>query len=159
MRGRGAALLLLMTVSTGAAGGGLCTASETPYFSCQIASKKWIGVCGAGTDAVQYRFGRPGRIELAFPANPVDAPNTMYLTNYARHQVDRVELTFTNEGVDYAVFDYVENGKRNAGVRVTPAPGKEVQIACAGRVAGELAELRGALRCDPDNALSLGQCR
>jgi hypothetical protein len=37
--------------------------------------------------------------------------------------------------------------------------GKEREIACAGRVDSELPKLRGVLRCDPDNALSLGDCR
>ncbi len=151
-------LLLMLAASASAAGGGLCIPSETRFFSCQTASKKWIGVCGASTGAVQYRFGRPGRIELAFPAHPADAPDTMHLTAYSRFQVDRSELTFTKGGVDYAVFDYVENGERSAGVRVTPTAGKEVEIACAGRVTSALPKLRGVLRCDPDNALSLGTC-
>lgn len=161
MRGRCAAFLLLMLTAAGAAGSarGLCTASETSFFSCQSASKKWIGVCGSAAGAVQYRFGRPGRLELAFPADPAHAPDSLYLTDYARFQVDHSELTFTNDGVEYAVYNYTENGKRSAGVRVTPASGKEFDIACVGRVANQLPKLRGVLRCDPDNALSLGECR
>jgi hypothetical protein len=159
MQGRFAALVLLMLAAGGAAGAGLCTAAETAFFSCQTAGKKWIGVCGSPSGAVQYRFGRPGRIELAYPADPADAADSLYLTHYTRFQVDRSELTFTNQGVGYAVFAYRERGRRSAGVRMTLAPGKDREIACAGPIASALPKLHGVLGCDPDNALSLGECR
>lgn len=159
MRRSVTALLLLLLAGSSATGAGLCTAPDTNFFSCRTAAKKWIGVCGSASGAVQYRFGRPGHIELAFPAQPADAVESLYLTHYARFQVDRSELTFTREDVGYTVFAYRENGKQTAGVRVAQASGKEREIACAGPISSQLVKLRGVLRCDPDNALSLGECR
>ena len=54
MPGRCTVFLLLMLAASSAAGGarGLCKASETNYFSCQSASKQWIGMCGSATGAV-----------------------------------------------------------------------------------------------------------
>lgn len=158
MRMLAAALLLAPTIAT-AAGAGLCSASETSFFSCPTAGKKWIGLCGADSGAVQYRFGTPGRIELRFPDNPADAAASVALTHYGRFQVERLELTFNNKGADYTLFDYIDKGKRSAGVRVAAADGKQREIACAGPVTSQLPKLRGVLRCDPDNALSLGECR
>ncbi|QCB43323.1 hypothetical protein E5673_14725 [Sphingomonas sp. PAMC26645] len=40
----------------------LCEAGETPFFSCQIGSKR-VSVCGSGSGAV-YRYGSPGKVEL-----------------------------------------------------------------------------------------------
>ena len=153
-----AAFLLLAPAAAGAASAGLCAASETSFFSCQTAGKKWIGLCGSATGAVQYRFGAPGRIELQYPADPADAVSSLHLTHYARFDADRSELTFSNQGVGYALFAYREHGKQSAGVRVAIAGGKEREIACAGRIVSHLPRLRGVLRCAPDNALSLGEC-
>jgi hypothetical protein len=158
MRCLAAALLLAPTVAS-AMGVGLCAASETSFFSCPTATKKWIGLCGSETGAVQYRFGTPGRIEFRYPANPADATDSVSLTHYGRFQVERLELTFSNRGVAYTLFDYVEAGKQNAGVRVATIAGKEHEIPCVGPVVSRLPKLRGVLRCDPDNALSLGECR
>lgn len=49
--------------------------------------------------------------------------------------------------------------RESAGVRVSLAPGKEREIACTGPITSQLPKLPGVLRCDPDNALSLGECR
>jgi hypothetical protein len=138
---------------------GLCQAAETPYFSCQTAAKKWIGVCGAANGDVQYRFGKPGKVELAYPADPAQGKSSLRLAHYMRYQADRVEVTFSNGGNDYAVFDYSEEGKRHAGVRLTTAAGKELEIACRKPVASRLVKLEGVLACDADNALNLGVCR
>ena len=158
MARRCAVFLLLMLAAASAAAAGLCTRSETSFFSCQSAARKWISVCGSAAGPLQYRFGRPGRIELAYPADPGDAAGSLYLTSYGRFQVDRSELTFTNHGIGYAVFAYSENGKRSAGVRITLDTGKELEIACAGPIVSKLPKLSSVLPCDPDNALSLGDC-
>ncbi|BCO26202.1 hypothetical protein MIZ03_1082 [Rhodoferax lithotrophicus] len=59
-----------------------CTKNEVEYFTCKISgSEKIVSICGsdfrAGTHALaeivddawlQYRFGKPGQLELVFPA-------------------------------------------------------------------------------------------
>ena len=55
--------------------GSHCQNGEETYFNCQIRnSVKVASVCGAGYDAdkkqagyLQYRFGRPGKLEFSYP--------------------------------------------------------------------------------------------
>lgn len=49
--------------------GGLCRADETPLFQCRV-GRRHVALCARRAAKglhVQYRYGRPGRIELAFP--------------------------------------------------------------------------------------------
>jgi hypothetical protein len=107
---------------------------------------------------VQYRYGTPAKVELAFPQHAEEGANTFASAHYIRFQVERTEVTFSHLGVDYAVFDDTENGQRRAGVRVTSADGTEHETACHGPITGHLLTLAKHLRCDPDNALNGGNC-
>ncbi len=82
----------------------------------------------------------------------------LWLAHYARFQTERVELSFQNDGVNYALFDYLEAGQRTAGVRVTTTDGKERELACSGPITGRLGPLVKQLPCDADNALNEGAC-
>ena len=162
MPGRCTVFLLLMLAASRAAGGaraGCARRRKQTIFRARARASNGSACAAPPPAQFSTAFGRPGRLKLAFPANPAGAPNTLYLTDYARFQVDRSGLIFTRDGFAYAVFAYRENGKRSAALRVTPAASEKVEIACAGRVSNELPKLRGLLRCDPDNALSLGECR
>ena len=141
------------------AGAGLCTAGETTYFACQTRQQKWIGVCGSAPKSLQYRYGAQQKVELAFPQDPAAGTKSLAFAHYFRSQVDRTEVTFSSQSVDYSVFDYTEDGKRRAGVRVAPAGGREVEVACTGKITSRLADLEHVLPCDRDNALSGGACR
>ena len=139
------------------ASGGLCAEREDIYFSCQTSLGRWIALCGTANDKIQYRFGRAGRIELAFPG--ADGGRQVFrYAHYFRAGVDRMEVLFRNGGFDYAVFDYNERGSRTAGVRVAGDSGKEREFKCRGGIRSRLAELEGVLPCDQDNALNLGSC-
>lgn len=114
----------------------------------------------SATDYVlQYRFGSTGRTELSFPEDPSAGASSFLFAHYFRFQTDRTEVSFRNKAVDYAIFDYTEDRKRRAGVRVTTADGKETELVCSGAVASRLPELKNVLRCDADNALNGGNCR
>ncbi|HTV86854.1 MAG TPA: hypothetical protein VME63_15750 [Dyella sp.] len=144
--------------SVPARAGGQCTAQETTYFSCDTARHKAISLCGATPSALQYRYGKPPQVELKFPDKPSDGVNQLRYAHYTRFQVDRSEVTFSHGGVDYAVFDYTEQGKRTAGVHITLADGSEHEVQCAGPIEGRLSTLAKSLRCDADNALNGGNC-
>ncbi len=137
---------------------GMCTSSETVYFSCQTAGAKSVGLCSVAPGHLQYRFGKPGTPEFSFPSDGKNGVRDMRLAHYFRHEVDRIEVSFSNRGNDYALYDYTEDGKRSAGVRVVTAAGKEVDIACVKPVQSRLGKLDGVLKCDADNALSMGAC-
>lgn len=153
-----AALLAFAPIAGSARAAGLCGAAQTTYFSCPTARHRAIALCGAVPTALQYRYGTPSRIELAFPANAADGASQLGYAHYARYQAERTEVTFSRVGVDYAVFDYTEQGRRRAGVQVTTADGEVHEVACAGAIEGRLDTLGTNLRCDPDNALNGGRC-
>lgn len=48
----------------------LCRAGEEALFQCRVGTRQ-VALCAGGSQAseryVQYRYGRPGRVELAFP--------------------------------------------------------------------------------------------
>jgi len=143
---------LLLVPSDRAHAESLCTKSETAFFSCQTASKKWIALCGKSPKEIQYRFGGENHVELAYPTKTVDSNKQFRFAHYFRSQTDRTEVTFSNGKTSYAVFDYTEEKTQRSGVRVTLADGKEREIACAGKISSELQKLEKALPCDADNA-------
>jgi hypothetical protein len=137
----------------------LCAAQETAYFSCATARQRIASLCGTAPQSLQYRFGRPGAIELAFPEDPSEGGAKMLYAHYSRYRTNRVELRFENAGFEYTLFDYREGARRHAGVRVLGAGGKERLVHCTGRVDSRLGELEGVLPCDAESALNLGACR
>jgi hypothetical protein len=156
-----AALLLAITTAMRAdlaLSLGLCVAPETSFFTCQTTNKRWIGLCGVLPGKLQYRFGTQGRVELRYPENAADGAKLMRFAHYSRFQTERFEVTFRNQGVDYAVFDYTEARIQHAGVRVTTPDGKEQAFFCAGTATSRLAELKQILPCDTGNALNGGNC-
>jgi len=143
----------------GVPGAGLCSAAETSYFACQTTKQRWISLCGQAPRSLQYRFGTPAKPELRYPEDPAAGAASFLFAHYFRYQTDRAEVTFRNQGVEYAIFDYTEGRERRAGVRVTAATGKDVELVCSGKITSRLLELKGMLKCDADNALSGGSCR
>ena len=156
----GAALMAPPAAQAGtAAPGSLCEAGEAVQFSCPMGRGRLLSVCGQPPAALQYRFGKPGQIELRYPADAAQGPQLFLFAQYMRYQVDRIALHFTNEGTDYEVFDEHEDGKRSAGVRVSKAgDGRETALPCRGPVTSRLGALRPLLRCDADSALQGGSC-
>ena len=136
----------------------LCATDESTYFSCASSNGRAINLCGKPAQTLQYRFGKPGRVELAYPAQPQDSLNAFWYAHYARAQTERIEIRFDNAGTEYVLFDYTEDGRRQAGVRVT-RESKESNVVCRGPIRSRLSELQGKLKCDTDNALAAGTCR
>ena len=117
-----------------------CTPDEQTVFSCLTGSKgKVLSVCSSpdlySEDAwLQYRFGRPGQVEMAYPQDLTAAMKAFDLEAYTRPLVSFARLHFSNKGVGYTVFDdyYAEDGteEMDAGVRVTLEDGREVVVSC-----------------------------
>ena len=159
---------LLVAAPTAQAGGAapparpaasLCEPGEAVQFSCPMGRGRTLSVCGQPPAALQYRFGKPGQIELRYPADAAQGPQLFLFAQYMRYQVDRIALHFTNEGTDYEVFDEREDGKRSAGVRVSNGgDGRETALPCRGPVTSRLGALKPLLRCDADSALQGGSC-
>ncbi len=136
----------------------LCTTGETTYFSCATTGHATISLCGVLPGTLQYRYARAGKVLLRFPANAEEGVQQFGYAHYSRYQTDRSEVSFTAEGTDYALFDYLDHGKRSAGVQLTGADGAEHELVCTGPIHGRLAPLAKSLRCDSDSALNGGRC-
>src|ERR1700712_5391269 len=74
----------------------MCDAHEEIYFSCPVRDK-FISVCASGNFSpengyVQYRFGRPGRPELEFPAEPEPPMSRFSITDFFGGSVNSTHL-------------------------------------------------------------------
>lgn len=138
--------------------GSLCEAQQTTYLSCQTDRHRTVSLCGALPSALQYRYGRTGHVELAFPDNATQGVRQFAYAHYSRFQTERTEISFSHGDADYSLFDYTENGRRTAGVQVSTEDGKAAEIRCVGKIQGALSPLGKSLRCDADSALNGGKC-
>lgn len=69
----------------------LCARDETVFFNCRVAkSGKLISLCGdAGAEKfLQYKFGRPGSVELTFPKARKDSLSQFTWSQDYRKSVD-----------------------------------------------------------------------
>ena len=158
-----AALLLLVAAGASQAATH-CTATEKVAFSCPLGASRVVSLCmapstGPGTPELSYRFGRLGAPELVFPSPPKGSLQRFRYAHYFRYRVDRTEVTFSNAGAEYTVFDYYEGEDKPSyarGVRVG-VDGKNRELTCKGAVVSRLVQLGPLLPCDAENALS--SCR
>ncbi|MDO8336528.1 MAG: hypothetical protein Q7T74_07165 [Candidatus Saccharibacteria bacterium] len=133
---------------------GLCKPEETSVFSCQTKSKKWINLCQSPDSGLQYRFGTQKHIELLYPDNPESGSSQFKFAHYSRYQAEKYEITFSNQGTDYTIFDYAESSHHRAGVRI----GNDTEILCVGKIKADFTKLQMLLSCDSDNALNGENC-
>jgi hypothetical protein len=141
------------------AGANLCALDEKTFFACTTSRRRVIAVCGVSPNDIQYRIGSSTRkIELFFPNESGNGAKQFLYSHYSRHQTERFELSFKNQGVRYSVFDYVENGKQSAGVNIEALDGKESTLRCLKAPQSELHALEKSVPCNPDSALNHGRC-
>jgi hypothetical protein len=126
------ALGLVLSLGAGMASGAstLCTKGEVSYFSCKANTGKTISLCGqvfsvgkAGVKEaleapwLQYRYGRPGALELVYPAVRKDS--------LSRFTVQRIRAGGGAYGVDGVAF--VSGGIGYSVDSVTPETGDSWQ--------------------------------
>jgi len=122
----------------------LCAKGEKVVFSCAVRrSGKVVSLCSSPelsktNGYLQYRFGRPGQVELEFPKERSESRTLFKYSHYFRAQVDSTEISFTVNGYTYAVFDEY-NGEETPvvsekGLLVTSESSKkEVKYLCQGK--------------------------
>ena len=138
------ALLALSTASARAADASMCLPDERPLFACRTANDKQLAVCAsadlsATAGSLQYRFGRPGAIELAHPAPGAD---WRALTRAGRLEFSGgggAWLAFANGAYRYVVYTAIGSdwGGR-AGVVVQKNGRRVAHLPCRGEVGSEL---------------------
>ena len=82
----------------------LCRPPEVPLFQCAARTKQ-IALCAANASAhagVQYRFGVPGKVELAYPATPGAGQMRWAQAGYSGG--GETQVSFQTAGVTYVVY-------------------------------------------------------
>lgn len=85
----------------------LCESGENVLWSCSIKGGKTISVCAsrrisATEGYIQYRMGKPGKLELAYPASRVH-PRGRF--EYRLYIQGNTSLSFRNGGYEYSLVD------------------------------------------------------
>lgn len=145
---------------------GLCLDREQVIFSCKTnKSTKHLSVCASERldekdSYVQYRFGKPGNIELKFPTEKKNSISQFRYSHYFRYLVDRAELSFTIKPFHYSVFHNYEGDsgmpETTQGITVSKSdvPGKETEILCSSPASNHLQKLENIVPCDRENSLA-----
>lgn len=86
----------------------LCQKDEVDYFSCSTRHGKIISVCGNIINGeiteqswLQYRFGKPSAVELAYPAEKKGSTTKFEGNTFSKYNFN--ELRFINNNTFYAV--------------------------------------------------------
>jgi hypothetical protein len=129
----------------------LCAQDEKTIWSCETTGRKIVSICGSREltkerGYVQYRFGRPGRIELEYPRQRQNTQTAFQYFRYTRPLVTYLGLRFQTGGYDYEVYDNFNEeagGSSEAGVTVTPKgnAARAVDYRCRKQVVHHLIEL------------------
>jgi hypothetical protein len=95
--------------STRATAPSLCRASEAVLFQCRIGGTL-AAVCGGhanGRSYAQYRHGAPGRLDLAYPADPAAGPGSMSYASAPYSGGGEAQIRFVNQGSEYVIYGAV----------------------------------------------------
>jgi hypothetical protein len=118
---------------------------------------------------LQYRFGRPGKVELQFPEEKQNSQAQFLFEHYFRAQVDRTAVKFKNGGYEYSIYDAYEGEEapaqnyRGVSIEYIGSEGDSVDankggenrdLECTGRVISRLNKLENVIPCDKDDSLS-----
>lgn len=113
-----AALLVLAFTSSAHswAAPSLCAKGETIFFSCPVRGGRVVSLCGSiGGDSgsagaaewLQYRFGRPGVVELSFPQTKQDSLSKFkgehVLSHLADAEMSADAVSFVSGGIGYRI--------------------------------------------------------
>jgi hypothetical protein len=133
--------------------GSLCYKDETIVFSAAVkGNDKLVSICSSrkldeSEGYLQYRFGRPEKIELCFPESRKDTQSQFQYSRYTRPLVTYLTLKFEINRYRYSIHeDYDAERKperRESYITVTPPGGdsEEVRIQLHTPVKGDLAKL------------------
>ncbi len=153
-------LLVMALFSDKPQPGSLCNTDEKIIFSCTIKENaKIVSLCSSreltkDRGYIQYRFGRPEKIELEFPKSREKSQQAFKYSHYFRAQVDLTEISFTSDNYQYSIFDDYNGEERPArsaqGVKVTPPNnGREVTLSCRGRAMADYSNLGEVFATEP----------
>lgn len=148
--------------------GGICGEDNSPLFVCETGKTgKFISICakeeisGEEWSTVQYRFGKEGGPEMAYPPDPADGSRLLFFSHYDDIRGwYRVSVRFNVGDYTYRVYS-IARGKTegDAGVVVSDRKGKMLSdIKCIERPYMFPSYLQRALACDLKNPHGKAAC-
>lgn len=102
----------------------LCTGEDWVIFNAASQKTgKLVSVCMTeGDDTtpnhLTYRYGRPGKVELAFPVRAKGSEQAFTLRRYTRPQVTYLKFEFTTKGYNYEILEGSEGADVETFLRV-----------------------------------------
>ncbi len=129
----------------------LCSKEEQIIWSCTTKKNKIASVCASKklkTDQgyVQYRFGKPGRVELELPKAKEGSIGYFRYSRYTRPLVTMLQLTFENDGYTYQIHND-DNSEEKPPIRssmieiIKSGSDKNSSIVCRNPSTGSLMKL------------------
>ena len=125
------------------AGSALCPMPERVLFSCAVGAKE-VAVCASGkltetTGIVQYRFGRPSRVELAYPPEGGDWRSVTRGATLAFSGGGGAFLVFDRPPYRYVVYTAVGQGwGSKSGVLIERSGNRIANLTCTNAANSEL---------------------
>lgn len=138
--------------------GSLCAKGERTVWSCEtLRERKLASICSSqaldkSRGYLQYRFGRPGKIELEFPKERTNTQAVFRYARYTRPLVAMLNLKFVNNGFTYTIGDDDNEEEkppvRDAAITITPsgANSKETTLRCRLPITGSLMTLEDVVQ-------------
>lgn len=136
----------------------LCVSNERVVWSCEtLKERKLASICTSkdldkSRGYVQYRFGRPGQVELEFPKERAGSQAAFKYARYTRPLVTMLNLKFVNNGFTYTIGDDDNEEEkppvRDAAITITPsgADAKETTLRCRKPITGSLMKLEDVIQ-------------
>ncbi|MFD1261426.1 hypothetical protein [Entomomonas asaccharolytica] len=153
-------MFFLLIISNAYATDSICDTDEDVLFSCTMQNGKQLSICGVKKEnqlLINYKYGKPKKIELIFPQNAQDNNDLFKYNHYFRYQTDYFRIVFVNNGYEYEIYRNYDGENSNevtAGVNVSNLlSAKTYNNQCKTLQTDRINQLSDLLDCDNDNAL------
>lgn len=142
----------------------LCSAGERVVFSAFVeGSNKLVSICSSSRlddrqGYLQYRFGRPGKVELQFPSSKQNTQKAFTYIRYTRPLVTYLTVKFSTADYQYSIHEdndaEMKPPSNAAYITITPlreraGDSSELTIRLRGRVKGSLMNLEDVVLNEP----------
>lgn len=140
---------------TSLSSGSLCVVTEQVIFQCRIGSRMASVCANKSTKAAQYRFGKPGAVELAYPAS---SSGSITWARVGYSGGGELQLSFSNNQHKYILYSRVVRTGFGPGTN-DPSFEAGVAVARGNKLVSDrrCSDTDDPFRSDPESVLSEGE--